>query len=231
MHLGSNFTAMPLENNPAYIKTVKNVEHLGNAVSWFLFTAGIKKPLTHCIGHGLGVYACCYMTQYLELVYVHRITALDPIKVAPGIVTRYSSTQLSLVSDENGIQRYKIAYNVVYIDIIHTSILGVAHSVGNYDFWPNGGKMQPGCDIGDVACSHARSYEYFIESLQKRKVFTTSNDCESLSKWERGECECTSECPHMGFFSYEYDLVENGDFYLKTNDRSPYSLSNLNVTY
>ena len=56
MHLGS--TAMPLKNNPAYIKTVKNVEHLCNAVAWFLFTADIKKPLTHCIGHGFGVYAC-----------------------------------------------------------------------------------------------------------------------------------------------------------------------------
>ena len=34
-----------------------------------------------------------------------------------------------------------------YVDVIHTNApnVGTPQSVGNIDFWPNGGYLQPGC--------------------------------------------------------------------------------------
>jgi len=33
------------------------------------------------------------------------------------------------------------------VHVIHTSILGLEKSIGDADFYPNGGKKQPGCGL------------------------------------------------------------------------------------
>jgi len=33
------------------------------------------------------------------------------------------------------------------VQVIHTSILGLEKSIGDADFYPNGGKKQPGCGL------------------------------------------------------------------------------------
>uniref|UniRef100_UPI001658C826 hypothetical protein n=1 Tax=Salmonella sp. S146_54837 TaxID=2665635 RepID=UPI001658C826 len=98
-----------------------------------------------------------------------------------------------------------------FVDAIHTDTdpiytigLGILQKVGHMDFYINGGRNQPGCDMGlferiifddgsiwdagvqFVACNHLRSYEYFTESILSgagcpfRGHFTGHNDEDSL---------------------------------------------------
>ena len=109
-----------------------------------------------------------------------------------------------------------------FVDVIHTSgLFGLIESIGHSDFWPNLGYVQPGCEF-DPICSHRRSHDLFFESISSPSKFQTSTKCESYFAYFFDSCECKSNCNHLGF----YTLKIEGDFYLKTNAQSPYSIEN-----
>ncbi len=76
-----------------------------------------------------------------------------------------------------------------FVDIIHTdSTLGLDLPIGHADFYPNGGRSQPSCStnnkthiqkskrnlmnaIESVKCSHARSVDFFIQSINPNCQF------------------------------------------------------------
>jgi len=42
------------------------------------------------------------------------------------------------------------ASDAAFVDVVHTDswpIIGTSDKSGHFDFWPNGGKSQPGCPL------------------------------------------------------------------------------------
>lgn len=82
-----------------------------------------------------------------------------------------------------------------YVQAIHTNagLLGISFPVGHSDFWPNGGKVQPGCLLG--ICCHNRVYSLYTESLGTNGFLATK--CNSYSNYKRGACK-NEENSRMG---------------------------------
>jgi len=109
--------------------------------------------------------------------------------------------------------------------------------IGHVDFYPNGGVDQPGCtdnavsgllgilqgNHGDqnIACSHSRSYGYFIESINLQGCHFYAHSCSSWDDYENGLCHgCPAGgCPEMGF---NLDPSVRGIYYLSTAQSSPF---------
>ncbi len=118
----------------------------------------------HLIGHSLGAHIMGYAGKKLYNPKVSRITGLDP--AGPGF------------TEDNPLSRLHYL-DATKVDIIHSDIaeyllqgLGLKDAIGNVDFYPNGGKLQPGCPATsgfinlvtsvvtnvDISCSHSRSH-------------------------------------------------------------------------
>lgn len=82
------------------------------------------------------------------------------------------------------------AADAEYVEIIHSNAgrLGFFEPIGTANFYPNGGRVQPGCawDISGT-CSHSRSYEFFAESLHSNVPFF-SYECSSIEEISKGNC-------------------------------------------
>lgn len=87
-----------------------------------------------------------------------------------------------------------------YVEVIHTSILSFAQPIGTIDFYPNGGKSQPGCQWDLTArCSHQRAFEFYAESIYNPE-FNAFGCIESKLDYLKEE-KCTknsNEYPLMG---------------------------------
>lgn len=92
------------------------------------------------IGHSLGSHVAGAMGRYFG-GKLGRITALDP--AGPGFTKAQSDT----VSRKDA----------KFIDAIHTNgrALGFFYPRGHVDFYPNFGRVQPGCEVLDfiVSCT------------------------------------------------------------------------------
>ncbi|XP_054155647.1 pancreatic lipase-related protein 3-like [Oppia nitens] len=116
----------------------------------------------YLIGHSLGAHAVGFAGKRLVNPQVSRITGLDP--AGPGFML-------------NNLQYRLSSTDASYVEAIHTDMasdvlhgLGLNQVVGNIDFYPNGGYLQPGCPqtsmivtlfkaMGKLSCSHSRSYQ------------------------------------------------------------------------
>ncbi|XP_059046434.1 pancreatic lipase-related protein 2-like [Achroia grisella] len=100
--------------------------------------------LFHLVGFNLGAHIVG-QTGRLYQGLVPRITALDPSK------TNYMLSRT----------------DAVYVEVIHTSggtpvSIGLGIVLGDLDFFPNGGRKQPGCM--NSTCNHDRAWWYFAGS-------------------------------------------------------------------
>ncbi|XP_053394970.1 pancreatic triacylglycerol lipase-like [Mercenaria mercenaria] len=214
---------------PKYLQSVANTRVVGAVVAQLLKTLrdenGIDPTNMHIIGYGLGAHVAGYAGENFE--NISRISGLDPAGPAFQFarpIVRLDPTDAS------------------FVDVIHTNGkllgLGIKKSVGTVDFYPNGGKAQPGCPefsdivtdllndadlqgaIDDLFCSHQRSVEFFIESINTMCLFngypcpdlTTSSSCNS----------CGTGCHRMGF--HASSSMNPGQFYLQTNSVEPYCI-------
>ena len=101
--------------------------------------------------------------------------------------------------------------------------LGYLKPIGDVDYYPNGGMKQPGClvDAGG-ACSHARSYSYFAESINT-KVGFLSVRCNNDALFLTGLCKQPTSL--MGGIEPHFNVTNS--YYLKTNSLSPYARGKL----
>jgi len=219
-----------------YYDVAKETAGVGQQVA-LLIRSLIQEKLTtlgkiHFIGHSLGAHvggATGFMLQQSKVGTLSRITGLDP--AGPGFC-------------DNKIGQLQLS-DAKFIDIIHTdnSIYcegsvtswivdrvkgkwGSAATSGHSNFFPNGGRMQPGCGTGaSDSCSHSRAYYYMEESFNATVPDSTAFKgcpCSSYKDYLKGNCECTSDnVVSMGEYT-PLRKVEK-DYFLKTGHKYPYS--------
>lgn len=101
-----------------------------------------------------------------------------------------------------------------FVDVIHTSDqkildyvgIGMFMPVGHADFYPNGGNVQPGCEMSvsqvNPACSHLASHILFTDTIKNNCLYN-AYPCESMEEYEKGNClKCGPKgCNRMGYWA------------------------------
>lgn len=109
-----------------------------------------------------------------------------------------------------------------YVEVIHTNagLLGYDSSIGDIDFYPNGGSSQAGCvvDVGGV-CSHPRSFEYFAESINSAAKFW-GVQCNNYNNFLKGGCKSNARAVMGG---QKTSFRDKGTYYLNTNSKAPFA--------
>lgn len=162
---------------------IKVGEYAGQLLSKMLIQGlGAKPKSFHAIGHSLGAHVVGHFGRTIQSeneAKIFRVTALDP--ASPWFEQTRVEHRVSKTDAE-------------FVDVIHTNSgllvtggLSFLENMGHIDFYPNGGRHQPGCtDIcspfqdfcvpgssisGSLVdwlkggCSHGRSHKYYVESI------------------------------------------------------------------
>lgn len=137
---------------------------------------------------------------------VKHITALDPV----GILLDESTPDNERLS----------ADDAEFVEVIHTNagLFGFLKPCGHVDYYPNGGKQQPGCPDYDMDCSHNRAYqlipEMWLPVESKELLILKCSDIEYV-----GADYCRWLSKRMGDL---HQREEGGVYYLETNAETPY---------
>ncbi|KAG5885403.1 hypothetical protein JTB14_031425 [Gonioctena quinquepunctata] len=111
-----------------------------------------------------------------------------------------------------------------FVQIIHTcsGVFGFAEAIGDSDYWPNGGRTQPGCESDNTgACNHGRSFQLYAESLISGNFF--AQKCDSYAEYNSGNCAGSTS--YLG--GYHLDTTASGSYFLNTNSDEPYAKGTL----
>ncbi|KAK3592298.1 hypothetical protein CHS0354_030440 [Potamilus streckersoni] len=220
-----------------YTRAVANTRIVGAEIALLInFLVQGEETLfqrIHLIGHSLGAHVAGYVGERIH--GLGRITGLDP--AAPNFIDTDPLVRLDRT-------------DAGFVDVIHTddsefdyiSGYGMFDPVGHVDFYPNGGKYQPGCSEETVtnlmstayykglenaedilSCSHSRAITLFTESINSECHFTAF-PCPDLDALDRNAGNCMkcepNGCPKLGF-SADQSLAR-GSFYLRTRPEDPY---------
>ncbi|XP_033738718.1 pancreatic lipase-related protein 2-like [Pecten maximus] len=208
-------------------------------ISYLNTAVGTSNAQYHLIGHSLGAHVCGYVGEAIR--GLGRITGLDPAE------PNFKDTPPEVRLDAN---------DANFVDIIHTdgseyetiSGYGMKMPSGDIDFYPNGGRNQPGCTHetwtnvvshlelgpqavgGMLACSHDRSIYLFTESINGRSCTMKGYPCQSYEDFVVGHCfSCGNQpCPSLGYHADRFRA--RGKFYLATTDRPPFCGHHYQVT-
>uniref|UniRef100_T1JA75 Lipase domain-containing protein n=1 Tax=Strigamia maritima TaxID=126957 RepID=T1JA75_STRMM len=222
-----------------YHQAVANARVVGSIVARLIRVLQMSRNATsesfHLIGHSLGAHIAGYAGQLTARL--GRITGLDPAQPYfenTAEIVRLDPSDASLV------------------DVIHTDAaplwrggMGMSKQCGHLDFYPNGGKSQPGCKkLGMKAffneennfvfgmrqwltCNHKRAYTLFTESIGSECLFI-SIPCRSYSAFRRGECfkcgQLGQDCSLMGFKADGSNKPSRKSikYFLHTSSRTPH---------
>ncbi|KZC07876.1 Pancreatic lipase-related protein 2 [Dufourea novaeangliae] len=231
---------------PPYTQAVANTRLVGamtaRMASQLAKIAGVDPSLMHCIGHSLGAHTCGYIGYFMKHTYevnLGRITGLDPAE------PHFSNTSTMVRLDPT---------DATFVTAVHTDCnpfisggLGITQPVSHIDFYPNGGRNQPGCNEGVLnsitlesgsffrgikrflGCNHIRSYEYFIESINSACPFLTV-PCSSWDKFQEGSCfDCVNQyCPRLGLDAQPGNY--HASVYLMTGSGKPFCKGHYKMT-
>ncbi|OQV15770.1 Pancreatic triacylglycerol lipase [Hypsibius exemplaris] len=215
-------------NLPPYLQATANVRLVGSYVAKFIHhlvsVHGVNPADVHIIGHSLGAHGAGYagtVTQQQHNFPVGRITGLDP--AGPYFTNLPVSVRLD-PSDATVVDTI-----VTDGETIFNWAFGSHQAMGHINFYPNGGKNQPGCDQGIlatifggptmnsttfdvlgtaaatslevVACNHARAPVLFYESINNPACTMKSFQCSDYDSFLRGECfSCRGQrCAALGY--------------------------------
>ncbi|KAM9034397.1 lipase member I-like [Sarcophilus harrisii] len=147
----------------------------------------------HFIGVSLGAHISGFVGQMFK-GQVGRITGLDP--AGPFFSQKPPHKRLDYTDAQ-------------FVDVIHSdsNALGIKQPLGHIDFYPNGGKTQPGCPksifsgASFIKCDHQRAVYLFMTSLET-KCDITAYPCYSYMDYRKGKCTICEEfkpkpCPKL----------------------------------
>ncbi|XP_073928456.1 lipase member I isoform X1 [Castor canadensis] len=181
-----------------YNRAVKNTKKVAESLSRSILNIlkhGASLDNFHFIGMSLGAHISGFVGKIFH-GQLGRITGLDP--AGPKFSGKPPNRRLDY-SDAQ------------FVDVIHSDIngLGIQEPLGHIDFYPNGGKQQPGCPksifsgIEYIKCNHQRAVHLFIASLETNCNFV-SFPCDSYKDYKSSLCvDCGSfmkdSCPRLGY--------------------------------
>ncbi|XP_068131619.1 hepatic triacylglycerol lipase isoform X2 [Hyperolius riggenbachi] len=219
-----------------YAVAVQNTRIVGLEVAefleWLESAIQFSRSNVHLIGYSLGAHVSGFAGSYVNGSKIARITGLDPagpLFEGMSITDRLSPDDATLV------------------DAIHTNTenhiglsIGINQPVGHYDFYPNGGNMQPGCQFRDiyshiaeygflgltqsVKCAHERSVNLFMDSIKNEDMSIKAYECKDYETFEKGMC---LNCPKYDCATLGYNLIKEKSLpgrrlFLKTRSQMPY---------
>jgi pimeloyl-ACP methyl ester carboxylesterase len=172
----------------------------------FLTKHGMDSSKTIMVGHSLGAHVVGIAARNADSD-ISYVVGLDP--ALPGFNLAGPGSRIS-------------SGDAKYVEIIHTNggLLGFLAPIGDVDFYPNGGIKQLGCLLDLVgACSHARSFKFYAESINSQVGFYGKR-CSSFIKFKLGLCKDS----HTSIMGGNKPLFSaNGNYYLMTNPSSPFA--------
>ncbi|KAL7734948.1 hypothetical protein ACLKA6_011214 [Drosophila palustris] len=150
-------------------------------------------------GHLAG--AVAEQVQQLLGEKMPRITALDPSGDSDKFTHRLSPQDAS------------------FVEVVHTNgrELGTMEQLGDVDFYPNGGKEQPGCEntTDSDACSHERALDLAVEMWSTANDFVSAQ-CASVEDMSAQNCRWSSLLMGVNVES------KSGIYFLETQSQSPF---------
>ncbi|KAM8770090.1 lipase member I [Rhynchonycteris naso] len=189
-----NRGATTLIYNRAVKNTRKVAVSLGKSIQQLL-KHGASLDNFHFIGMSLGAHISGFVGKMFQ-GQLGRITGLDP--AGPKFSGKSSNDRLDYTDAQ-------------FVDVIHSDIdgLGIQEPLGHIDFYPNGGKKQPGCPKSIFSgaqflkCDHQRAIHLFMAALETKCNFI-SFPCHSYGDYKTGYCvDCDGlkkkSCPRLGY--------------------------------
>ncbi|CAN7993400.1 unnamed protein product, partial [Ixodes hexagonus] len=210
---------------PMYVAAAANTALVGRQMSRLLqlLTSRNQKTVVpervHLVGFSLGAQVAGFAGRHYARETGQKIGRISALDAAGPLFEAYKCH----ISKKDA----------TFVDAIHTSAgknllkgsLGMEKPFGDANFYPNGGRSQPGCWFFDLACHHRRAVEYFMESIQSaRSCRFRAHQCRGgLNVFLKRKCNDTGDdYGEMGYHSV--DAKGRGEQYLWTNDDCPFCL-------
>ncbi|EAT41287.1 AAEL007044-PA [Aedes aegypti] len=198
--------------NPNYLTARNHINAVGATVARFVDflnqSGGMSFNNVYITGHSLGGHTAGIAGKRVTRGRLHSVIALDP---ALPLFSINAPNERVAPTDAN------------YVEVIHTNagLLGFDLPIGQADFYPNGGRSQPGCGV-DVAgtCAHSRAWEFFAESVRTGRF--NSVRCANYDQILNNNCVSSGPNRNMGGEPSNIGIA-SGVYHLTTNAGSPFA--------
>ncbi|XP_062555874.1 pancreatic triacylglycerol lipase-like [Armigeres subalbatus] len=196
-----------------YVQARNRVGPVGEMVSRFIdmivTTGGASLDDISVTGSSLGAH-CAGNAGKFQQGRINTIIGMDPAGPL------FSVGQPDIMHQSDG----------QYVEAIYTNagVLGFNLPLGDANFYPNGGRSQPGCGI-DISgnCAHTRAHQYYAESIGSPLGFVGQR-CASHEEITAGTCTESGPNALMGGEPSNYGKGVTGFYHLITNAQSPFAM-------